>query len=43
MSAAQQCGDALRILERADLANLKGVWRENILKSMDAVKQARAK
>lgn len=35
--------EALRILERADLANLKGLWRDNILKSMDAVKQARAK
>ncbi len=33
--------EALAVLDKADIANLKGVWRDNILKSVEAVKAAR--
>ncbi|MCA9056054.1 MAG: carbohydrate-binding family 9-like protein, partial [Planctomycetaceae bacterium] len=33
--------EALRVLNRADLSNLKGTWRDNILKSIEAVQAAR--
>ena len=36
-----QFDEALKTLERADLPNLQGVWRENILKSIEAVNKAR--
>jgi hypothetical protein len=36
-----QFDDALKTLERADLPHLQGVWRENILKSIEAVNMAR--
>jgi tetratricopeptide (TPR) repeat protein len=36
-----QFDEALKTLERADPQNLKGVWKENIQKSIDAVKEAR--
>ena len=36
-----QFDEALKTLERADPQNLKGIWKENIQKSIDAVKEAR--
>jgi len=36
-----QFDEAIKTLERADLPNLGGVWKENILKSIEAVKQSR--
>ena len=36
-----QFDEALKTLERADLPNLQGVWKDNILKSIEAVNQAR--
>ena len=36
-----QFDDALKTLERADLPHLQGVWKENILKSIEAVNKAR--
>ena len=36
-----QFDEALKTLERADLPNLGGVWKDNILKSIEAVKEAR--
>jgi len=36
-----QFDDALKTLERADLPHLQGVWKANILKSIDAVNKAR--
>lgn len=36
-----QFDDALKALDRADLPHLQGVWRENILKSIEAVNKAR--
>jgi tetratricopeptide (TPR) repeat protein len=36
-----QFDEALKTLERADPQNLKGVWKENIQKSIDALKEAR--
>ena len=38
-----QFDEALATLDRADVANLKGVWRDNILKSIEEVRKARAK
>ena len=35
-----QFDEALKTLERADLPNLQGVWKENILKSIEAVKES---
>jgi hypothetical protein len=32
--------EALAVLNKADIQNLKGVWRDNLLKSVEAVKQA---
>jgi hypothetical protein len=32
--------EALAVLDKADIQNLKGVWRDNLLKSVEAVKQA---
>lgn len=32
--------EALAVLDKADIQNLKGVWRDNLLKSVAAVKQA---
>ena len=36
-----QFDEAIKTLERADLPNLQGVWKENILKSIEAVTKAR--
>ena len=36
-----QFDEAHKTLERADLPNLQGVWKDNILKSIEAVNQAR--
>ena len=36
-----QFDEALKTLERADLPHLQGVWKENILKSIEAVNKAR--
>jgi hypothetical protein len=36
-----QFDEALKTLDRADLPNLQGVWKENILKSIEAVNKAR--
>ncbi|MEY4484105.1 MAG: hypothetical protein RL693_1557, partial [Verrucomicrobiota bacterium] len=36
-----QFDEALKTLERADLRNLQGVWKENMQKSLDAVNEAR--
>jgi len=33
--------EALAVLDKADIANLKGVWRDNILKSVAEVQKAR--
>ena len=33
--------DALKTLERADLPRLQGIWKANILKSIEAVNRAR--
>lgn len=33
--------EALAVLDKADIANLKGVWRDNILKSVAEVEKAR--
>ena len=33
--------EAVKTLERADIKNLQGVWKENIQKSLDAVNEAR--
>jgi hypothetical protein len=36
-----QFDEALKTPERADMPNLQGVWKVNILKSIEAVNQAR--
>lgn len=36
-----QFDDALKALERADLPHLQGVWKANILKSIEAINKAR--
>ena len=36
-----QFDEALKTLDRADLPNLQGVWKDNILKSIEAVNKAR--
>jgi hypothetical protein len=36
-----QFDDALKTLNRADLPNLQGVWKDNMLMSIEAVNQAR--
>ncbi|MGB8170666.1 MAG: DUF4838 domain-containing protein, partial [Chthoniobacteraceae bacterium] len=36
-----QFDEAIKTLDRADLPNLQGVWKENILKSIEAVNHAR--
>ncbi len=36
-----QFDEALKTLERADIRNLQGVWKENMQASIDAVKEAR--
>ena len=36
-----QFDEALKTLDRADLPNLQGVWKENLLKSIEAVNEAR--
>jgi tetratricopeptide (TPR) repeat protein len=36
-----QFDEALKTLNRADLPHLQGVWKENILKSIEAVNKAR--
>ena len=41
LTRRSQFDEAIKTLERADLPNLGGVWKENILKSIEAVKQSR--
>jgi|GEM_PF-3926453 len=36
-----QFDDALKAINRADLPNLQGVWKDNMLMSIEAVNQAR--
>jgi len=41
LTKRRQFDEALRILERVDIRQLPGVWRENMLRSLEAVKAAR--
>jgi hypothetical protein len=36
-----QFDEAIKTLERADLRNLQGVWKDYMQKSLDAVNEAR--